>query len=211
LFGRVSCCRLYTMLEMMSNDTCFDEQIWNPFSDIISVHTEAHETCDVSDLVVTDNKHVSKVVLVFSSLTTEFVRLRAIAEADFFRPLSCFGERYDDGPIPEGEESSNIAALLPLLEDLSAFVQRCHDVVANAISQLAGLYGSKALREVRPQAGSEHGFDSPPLYLPLFPPCFFPRSHATSPFLPHLPGGGASVGRTCSGSCATWATSSTTL
>ena len=124
-------------------------QIWNPFSDIVSVHTEAHEACDVPELVVTDNKHVSKVVLVFSSLTAEFIRLRSIAEGDFFRPLSCFGERYDDDPIPEGEESSNIAAILPLLEDLSSFVQRCHDVVANAISQLAGLYGSKALREVR--------------------------------------------------------------
>ena len=127
-------------------------QIWNPFSDIIAVQTEAHESCSVVDLIVTDNKHVSKVVLVFSALIAEFIRLRTIAESDFFRPLSCFGERYDDDPLPEGEESSNVAALLPLLEDLSSFVQRCHEVVANAISQLAGLYGSKALREVHPHA-----------------------------------------------------------
>jgi hypothetical protein len=126
----------------------FVAQIWNPFSDVIAVQTEAHESCCVMDLVVTDNKHVSKVVVVFSSLTIEFTRLQNIAEGEFFRPLACFGERYDDEPIPEGDESANVAALLPLLEDLSTFVQRCHDVVANAISQLAGLYGSKALREV---------------------------------------------------------------
>jgi WASH complex subunit 7 len=119
-------------------------QVWDAFSDVVAVRYEAIEHCECFELVRTDNSIIGKVLMALGAVSSECRLLKKHAEDNFYRPLSCFGERFDDGPVPEGDESTNIAAILPLLEDLADYVKRCHAVVANGIEQLAGLYSEKS-------------------------------------------------------------------
>ncbi len=119
-------------------------QVWDAFSDVVAVRYEAVEHCESYELVRTDNSIIGKVLIALGAISNECYTLKKHAEDNFYRPLSCFGERFHDGPLPEGDESTNIAGILPLLEDLADFVKRCHAVVANGVEQLAGLYSDKS-------------------------------------------------------------------
>ena len=126
-------------------------EVWDAFSDVVAIRYEAHEQCETFELVRTDNAFIGKVIMALSALSAEYVALRKEAEARFYGPLACFGERFEDGEIPEGDESANIASIMPLLEDLSVFVKRSHAAIANGIAQLSGMYSdnksSKGYRE----------------------------------------------------------------
>mmetsp|Transcript_11124 Transcript_11124/g.26766 ORF Transcript_11124/g.26766 Transcript_11124/m.26766 type:complete len:1150 (-) Transcript_11124:108-3557(-) len=129
--------------ELTSVENYLDDsltEVWDEFNDLVAIKHEAVEQCSTADLVATENKEIGKIITVFSVLADECLSLRDVAEKDFFGPLSCFGERFNDDPLPEGDEAEQIAGLIPLLEQLSLFAARCHEVVANCMSQLAGLY-----------------------------------------------------------------------
>jgi hypothetical protein len=117
-------------------------ELWDPHSDVVGINHEPAEQCRIHELIDTDNKSMAKVLAVFAALSEEFSTLVEIGQRDFFGPLSCFGERFDDNQLPEGEEMEQVAAALPLFERLSFFASRCHTVVGNTLSQLAGLYTS---------------------------------------------------------------------
>ncbi|EKX45132.1 hypothetical protein GUITHDRAFT_139069, partial [Guillardia theta CCMP2712] len=125
-------------LESALEDSSTD--VWDPYQDVVGIELRAHEDCHISTLIETDSKDISKVLIVFSTVAEECARLVDVAEQRFFGPLSCYGERFDNSPLPEGAEVEQISSFIPLLEDLSHFAARCHSVVANALSQLAGLY-----------------------------------------------------------------------
>ncbi len=74
-------------------------QVWDEFNDLLSIKHEAEENCSVADLIVTDNKEIGKIITTFTVLGDECLRLRDVAENEFFGPLSCFGERYNDDPV----------------------------------------------------------------------------------------------------------------
>eukprot|EP00286_Rhodomonas_abbreviata_P028524 CAMPEP_0181299654 /NCGR_PEP_ID=MMETSP1101-20121128/6465_1 /TAXON_ID=46948 /ORGANISM="Rhodomonas abbreviata, Strain Caron Lab Isolate" /LENGTH=1130 /DNA_ID=CAMNT_0023404825 /DNA_START=156 /DNA_END=3545 /DNA_ORIENTATION=+ len=115
-------------------------EVWDEFNDLVAIKLDVSEHCSTADLIATDNKEIGKIITTFAVLTDECLRLRNIAEKEFFCPLACFGERFDDTPLSEGDEAEQVAALIPLMERLSLFAARCHEVVANCMSQLSGLY-----------------------------------------------------------------------
>jgi WASH complex subunit 7 len=114
--------------------------VWDANADVVGLKYDSVEECRVHALIDTDNKEMCKVMAVFAALSEECAALVQDGERDFFAPLSCFGERFDDAQLPEGEEMQEIARALPLIESLSAYAARCHAVLGNSMSQLAGLY-----------------------------------------------------------------------
>jgi len=115
-------------------------EVWDPHTDVVGINHEPAEQCRIHTLIDTDNKEMTKVIGVFAALSEEFATLVEIGQRDFYGPLACFGERFDDLKMPEGEEMEQVSAALPLFENLSMFASRCHTVIGNALSQLAGLY-----------------------------------------------------------------------
>ena len=115
-------------------------EVWDPHADVVGISHEPAEQCRIHELIDTDNKEMCKVIAVFAALSEEFAELVESGQRDFYGPLSCFGERFDDRKMPEGEEMTQVSAALPLFENLSMYGARCHAVIGNALSQLAGLY-----------------------------------------------------------------------
>ena len=115
-------------------------EVWDPHADVVGICHEPAEQCRIHELIDTDNKEMCKVIAVFAALSEEFAELVESGQRDFYGPLSCFGERFDDRKMPEGEEMTQVSAALPLFENLSMYGARCHAVIGNALSQLAGLY-----------------------------------------------------------------------
>ena len=151
-------------MEQALDETAAD--VWDPHADAIALSHEPAEQCQIHALIDTDNKEMTKVMAVFAALSEECAALVEIAQRDFFGPLACFGERFDDSPRPEGEDMEEVARALPLFESLSHFAARCHAVVGNALSQLAGLYTTHGLVQSALGKGSlyQTSFKGVPLY-----------------------------------------------
>ncbi|KAJ1477038.1 WASH complex subunit 7 [Baffinella frigidus] len=114
--------------------------VWDPYSDAVAISLQPSEDCSVADLLVSDNKELSKIVQALTSVADNCAFLAQQARDEFFAPLSAFGEQFDDDRMEEGAEVQRITALLPFLERLAIFGTQCHAVVANGMAQLAGLY-----------------------------------------------------------------------
>jgi hypothetical protein len=151
-------------MEQALDETAAD--VWDPHADAIALSHEPAEQCQIHALIDTDNKEMTKVMAVFAALSEECAALVEIAQRDFFGPLACFGERFDESPRPEGEDMEEVARALPLFESLSHFAARCHAVVGNALSQLAGLYTTHGLVQSALGKGSlyQTSFKGVPLY-----------------------------------------------
>jgi hypothetical protein len=115
-------------------------EVWDPHLDVVGINHEPAEQCRIHTLIDSDNKEMTKVMSVFAALSEEFGTLVEIGQRDFYGPLACFGERFDDTRMAEGEEMEQVSRALPLFESLSLYAARCHSVIGNALSQLAGLY-----------------------------------------------------------------------
>ena len=104
------------------------------------------------------NENLHKMLMVIVFLSDEMKELKEIAEAKFYDPLIMFGnhpmemesnilEREKDNrdrendfrSIPSGEREKMVGKILPLLQELSNFIDRCYAVVVNVVQQLSSL------------------------------------------------------------------------
>lgn len=101
------------------------------------------------DLIITDNTLLHKVLTVLVFLCDEMNELNEIAQLKLFTPLIMFGQN-PAGMIHEEEQEKNdgkkekmIGSILPLLQEISNFVDRCYSVSINMIQQLSSLISGK--------------------------------------------------------------------
>lgn len=80
----------------------------------------------------------------FAVLCDEVSELKLNAETSFYPALIMFGQAKhgDDEVISPGEDELYMGRMLPLLQRMANFVDRCHLVAENMIHQLASLYHS---------------------------------------------------------------------
>ncbi|XP_054164766.1 WASH complex subunit 4-like [Oppia nitens] len=130
---------------------------------------DVKERTDLIELLQTcGNMQLNKVVLVFGRLTQEMQYLAQTGSQRFCDQLVLYGE-----PITSdinNEDMSSIAKLLPLLHDLSSFVNHCLNVVSNVVQQINGLINisniptkkglSNNYKELIPDLSSNLRFDA---------------------------------------------------
>jgi WASH complex subunit 7 len=117
----------------------------------IKISTEQLERVYAQDLISTENEDVRKALTVLVYLCDEISQLKDIAESKFYRPLLIFGQNALD---PTGGSDSEdkltiskekmIGKILPFLQELSNFIDRCYAVTVNLIQQLASLFNPKS-------------------------------------------------------------------
>lgn len=114
------------------------------------------------DLLREDTQeHIRKVLIVLIFLADEINELKQIAESRFYSPLTMFGQvplpivdpnsanppSEDDDPTLElqktGYKERMIGHILPLLQELCNFVDRCYAVLRNLVQQVSGLCSPK--------------------------------------------------------------------
>lgn len=104
--------------------------------------------------------HIRKVLIVFIFLADEIAELRNIAELRFYHPLTMFGQlplpvvkeggKADETPFDANVELSKtgrkekmMGKLVPLLQELSNYIERCYAVLLNLVQQLSALCSPK--------------------------------------------------------------------
>uniref|UniRef100_A0A7S1TNP6 WASH complex subunit 4 n=2 Tax=Phaeomonas parva TaxID=124430 RepID=A0A7S1TNP6_9STRA len=104
------------------------------------------------DLIWAENALLRKVLLVFTFLCEEMEELRSAAEPVFYRKLLVFGSRETEYASPDdaaadasglgatGGPECEMGRLLPILQDLSNFIDRSYCIAVNTVQQLAALY-----------------------------------------------------------------------
>ncbi|CAK8684321.1 unnamed protein product [Clavelina lepadiformis] len=125
-------------------------ELWDRRLNPIALQTTLNEKISLPDLIQTDNKVLNKVLIVLSALCVEIEKLEKEAIRDFYDPLMFYGEGAGDVDADqkvEGNEQLQIGRILPLLQKLTCFSQRCREVVKNVVQQLAALY-NKSLPKV---------------------------------------------------------------
>ena len=121
----------------------------------IRLTTESYERVLPQDLIYTDNEHIRKSITVLVFLCDEIHQLKEIAETRFYRPLLIFGTNPPDKidfnkskkPLKHeellfdqpGMKEKMIGKFLPLLQELSNYIDRCYSVCLNIIQQLSSL------------------------------------------------------------------------
>lgn len=93
------------------------------------------------------NDEFRKIIIILTFLSEEISQLCEVAQSRFYRPLAMFGQIPMEGEgitetvdIEEpGIKETMIGKFLPLLQDLSNFIERCNNVVKNFLQQLAAL------------------------------------------------------------------------
>ena len=125
----------------------------------IRTATEPPERVFPVDLIVTDNDILHKVLTVIVFLCDEINELNTIAEEKFIPPLVMFGQKPaacgDEGGendddddvgsmgVPDGKKEKMLGQILPLLQELSNFVDRCYSVAVNFVQQVSSLLNAK--------------------------------------------------------------------
>ena len=117
--------------------------------------TEPVERVFPQDLIVTDNDILQKVLTVIVFLCDEINELNHICEDKFLPPLIMFGQfpatsDADNGDSTEddahddlnmglanGKKEQMLGHILPLLQELSNFVDRCYSVSVNFVQQIS--------------------------------------------------------------------------
>ena len=115
----------------------------------ISIVTQPNERVFSQDLILTDNSLLHKVLTVLIFLCDEINELNEISRKKLFLPLIMFGQQ-PVGLISEEEQEKNdgkkekmIGFILPLLQEISNFIDRCYSVTINVIQQLSSLISGK--------------------------------------------------------------------
>lgn len=115
----------------------------------VSVNLNPQERVLALELIQTEEHFLKKVLAVFAYLCDEIFELNEIAESKFFPTLLTFGvplaTQTDDEELPPGVAEEQMGRLLPLFQELSNFVNRCHDCAVNLVQQLAQLYNQREL------------------------------------------------------------------
>ncbi|XP_053742300.1 WASH complex subunit 4 [Synchiropus splendidus] len=116
--------------------------VWDFTLDPIALKLLPYEQCSLLELIKTDNKVLNKVVTVYAALCCEVKKLKYEAETKFYNGLLFYGEGVSEISIVEGDSQIQMGRFVSFLQELSCFVSRCYEVVANIIQQLAALYNS---------------------------------------------------------------------
>ena len=122
----------------------------------VRFHFHPTERVPALELVNTGEKFLRKVLAVFAYLCDEIHELSEVAEAHFFPRLAMFGEPLSGDDDDDGGESRRdafgsapasreiaVGRLVPFLQELSNFVERCHACCVNMVHQLAALYNPR--------------------------------------------------------------------
>ncbi|KAL0477343.1 WASH complex subunit 7 [Acrasis kona] len=138
-----------TESQINTDDNTVFAEVWDPIQDPIKFQFTPHEVLRFDEMIVTENKLMQKIILVFANLNTEMQSLKHTAVTQFFPSLSIFGESVDDSQ-EDGEKQLQFGRTLPLLMDFWNFVERINIVVKNVIQQLASLYGNGPAIQANP-------------------------------------------------------------
>ena len=100
------------------------------------------------DLIVTDSDLLHKVLTVLVFLCDEIHELKEMARGKLFVPLMMFGQHpacadADDEEVNDGRREKMMGTILPLLQEISNFVDRCYSVSLNLVQQLSSLISGK--------------------------------------------------------------------
>ncbi|XP_052679123.1 WASH complex subunit 4-like isoform X3 [Crassostrea angulata] len=113
---------------------------WDFTLDPIALQLLPYEQTSLLQLIKTDNKIFNKIITVLASLCSEMKALRHEAESKFFNALIFYGEGEPEKGLAEGEAQVQIGRMMPLIQELSCFVNRTNEVVKNVIQQFACLF-----------------------------------------------------------------------
>jgi WASH complex subunit 7 len=99
---------------------------------------------------VCNNEVLVKVVTVLVFLCDEVHELKEIAESKLYGPLAVFGqaavehgESTDQVTYQPGEREKMVGTFLPILQEISNFIDRCYNLAVNIVQQLASLLKAK--------------------------------------------------------------------
>jgi WASH complex subunit 7 len=123
----------------------------------IKVHVDHPERVFTQDLFasasdnnICNNEVLAKVVTVLVFLCDEIHELKEIAESKLYGPLVVFGQTAveagdvaDQFTFQSGEREKMIGTFLPILQEISNFIDRCYSLATNVVQQLANLLKAK--------------------------------------------------------------------
>ena len=122
------------------------ESVPDEYYEPVTVSLCPQERVLALDLINTgkEENFFKKVLAVFAYLCDEIHELHDIAAKDFFPELVMFGApesgAEEEALPPPGLAEEQMGRMLPFLQKLSNFVERCHNCAVNLIQQLAKLY-----------------------------------------------------------------------
>eukprot|EP00300_Choanocystis_sp_HF-7_P018300 c20000_g1_i1.p1 GENE.c20000_g1_i1~~c20000_g1_i1.p1 ORF type:complete len:1160 (+),score=330.55 c20000_g1_i1:1-3480(+) len=122
----------------------FHSRVWSN-SDILGLMVEPHEETPLPDLINSDNKPLSKIIMVLSSLCIEIGEYSQIVAKRFYSPIVIFGESAEtlvDASRAQGDQEMDLALMLPVFMDLHSFVSRLNALCINLVHQLAATFNS---------------------------------------------------------------------
>jgi len=137
------------------NDAITDAQ--NSYYKPFKTAKEPRERVIPSDLwAIHENIHLKKVLTVLVFLGDEVTDLLDIVEEKVYAPLSMFGskpvppltadgEDEKDQDFKSGEREMILGKFLPVMQEISNFVDRCYALSLNIIQQLGSLFNTKEL------------------------------------------------------------------
>mgnify|MGYP000506831043 CR=1 FL=1 len=80
----------------------------------------------------------------FTTLCDEIQEDCTVARSQYFPALSLFGRWLEEqGEVQPGALETEMGRLLPLLQQISNFTERCNNIVLNLVHQLSSLYSAK--------------------------------------------------------------------
>lgn len=118
----------------------------------IKVALEPKERVLPSDLIMTENNELRKILTVLLFNCDEIHELQLMAESKFYSPLLMFGQQpmelendpdYIVEPSSTGYAERQIGKLLPTLQELSNFIERCYAVAVNMVQQLSAIHDNR--------------------------------------------------------------------
>ncbi|XP_071809991.1 WASH complex subunit 4-like [Asterias amurensis] len=115
---------------------------WDFTLDPVSLQFLPYEQTSILELIKTDNKIFNKVMTVFASLCCEMNKLKHEAETKFYPGVMFYGEGEPETGLEEGEAQVQMGRMMPFIQDMSCFVNRCNEVIKGTIHQLASLYNN---------------------------------------------------------------------
>lgn len=107
--------------------------------DPISLNVVPYEEVSLTELVVSDDEMLRKVMLTLGHLVCEMEDLVDEGRS-FYYPLLYYAEGLSDGQLERGECHACISKMIPVLEDLLQYVEFCYSLISNTVSQLGILY-----------------------------------------------------------------------
>lgn len=98
----------------------------------VSVESTQSEQVHLQELVRTDDALFDRIIIIFASLCDEMDQLTNVAHQKYFPTLAVFGTSFDKTASTTKESAEmRISRMLPWLQSLSNYIERCCDVVAN--------------------------------------------------------------------------------